>query len=160
MRHMRRRTISENMGNGDAIIPDRVFRRHGGLRFYVLWLLSGKEMTGSEIMDEIEKQTSGWWRPSSGSVYPLLKSLESDEMISRSDNGKFLITEKGREQISWIPAGEIHDVKHGYTGIREAIDQMEDITTFLDGNKTELSGYKGRLSDLRDRLNSLIGDVA
>jgi DNA-binding PadR family transcriptional regulator len=46
----------------------------GLLRFLVLKMLSEKPMSGAEIVEEIEKQT-GSWKPSSGSIYPLLASL-------------------------------------------------------------------------------------
>jgi DNA-binding PadR family transcriptional regulator len=48
----------------------------GFLRCYVLRLLNKKPMSGSEIMSEIEKQTDGHWRPSPGSIYPLLAWLQ------------------------------------------------------------------------------------
>ena len=54
----------------------------GFLRYYVLRLLSEKPMSGSEIMNEIEKRTHGRWRPSPGSIYPLLAWLQ-DKGYSR-----------------------------------------------------------------------------
>jgi hypothetical protein len=46
-------------------------------------------MSGSEIIDEIENRTNGHWKPSPGSVYPLLAWLQ--------DNGhvKELLAEQG-----------------------------------------------------------------
>ncbi|MCW4040431.1 MAG: PadR family transcriptional regulator [Candidatus Bathyarchaeota archaeon] len=44
----------------------------GYLRYTVLRLLKEQAMSGSEIMNTIEKQTQKRWRPSPGSVYPLL----------------------------------------------------------------------------------------
>ena len=46
----------------------------GLLRFLVLKMISEKPMSGAEIVEEIEKQT-GSWKPSPGSIYPLLASL-------------------------------------------------------------------------------------
>jgi DNA-binding PadR family transcriptional regulator len=46
----------------------------GLLRFLVLKMISEKAMSGAEIVEEIEKQT-GTWKPSPGSIYPLLGSL-------------------------------------------------------------------------------------
>jgi len=48
----------------------------GFLRYYVLRLLNEKPMSGSEIMSEIEKRTDGHWKPSPGSIYPLLAWLQ------------------------------------------------------------------------------------
>jgi DNA-binding PadR family transcriptional regulator len=44
----------------------------GLLRFLVLKMLSEKPMAGFEIVEQIEAQTNGRWKPSPGSVYPLL----------------------------------------------------------------------------------------
>jgi len=44
----------------------------GLLRFLVLKMLSEKPMSGTEIAERINEQTGGRWKPSSGSIYPLL----------------------------------------------------------------------------------------
>ncbi len=38
-------------------------------------------MTGAQIIDEIERLSMGFWRPSPGSVYPALEELEADGLI-------------------------------------------------------------------------------
>jgi DNA-binding PadR family transcriptional regulator len=47
----------------------------GYLRSQVLKLLNEKPMSGAEIMREIEDKTDMRWKPSPGSVYPLLSWL-------------------------------------------------------------------------------------
>ena len=47
----------------------------GLLRFLVLNMLMKKPMSGVEIVEVIEKETGGKWKPSSGSIYPLLAWL-------------------------------------------------------------------------------------
>jgi DNA-binding PadR family transcriptional regulator len=41
----------------------------------VLRLLNEKPMSGAEIIRELEDKTGMWWKPSPGSVYPLLSWL-------------------------------------------------------------------------------------
>jgi len=48
----------------------------GLLRFLVLKLLKEKPMSGAEIVEKIEKETGGRWKPSPGSIYPLLAWLQ------------------------------------------------------------------------------------
>ncbi len=48
----------------------------GFIRCHVLESLNQKSMSGSELMEEIEKQTGGLWKPSPGSIYPLLSWLQ------------------------------------------------------------------------------------
>jgi DNA-binding PadR family transcriptional regulator len=88
-----------------------MFRRHwmrhtaavpkGFIRYQVLELLSEKPMSGSEIMNEIEKKTDGRWRPSPGSIYPLLSWLQDNNYIKEmpaEQNGmkRYTLTDKGK----------------------------------------------------------------
>ena len=50
----------------------------GFIRYQVLESLSEKPMSGSEIINEIESRTNGRWKPSPGSVYPLLAWLQDN----------------------------------------------------------------------------------
>lgn len=74
----------------------------GLLRVYVFKLLKEKPMSGSEIMDEVEKQTGGQWKPSPGSIYPLLTWLRETgyaEELPRESTGvkRYVLTEKGNK---------------------------------------------------------------
>jgi DNA-binding PadR family transcriptional regulator len=86
----------------------------GFLRYQLLKMLSEKPMSGSEIMSELEKQTNGYWKPSPGSIYPLLAWFQDGGYIKEADvkepgirrytvtaqGTKFLENEsKSREQI-------------------------------------------------------------
>ena len=65
----------------------------GFIRFHVLRALNEKPMSGSELMEKIEKHAGGFWKPSPGSIYPLLSSLQEHGYI------KELPTENGLETI-------------------------------------------------------------
>lgn len=74
----------------------------GFLRYYVLRLLNEKPMSGSEIMSEIEKLTDGHWKPSPGSIYPLLSWLQekgySTEVPQQEPGVKrYTLTEQGKK---------------------------------------------------------------
>ncbi len=78
-----------------AIVPK------GFIRYQVLEMLSEKPMSGSEIMNEIEKRTDGHWRPSPGSVYPLLSWLQDNSYVKElpaDENGmrRYTLTDKGK----------------------------------------------------------------
>lgn len=53
----------------------------GLLPIYVLYILSLGPTNGNEISHKIGLKTNGKWVPSTGGIYPLLKRLESDELI-------------------------------------------------------------------------------
>jgi len=92
----------------DLPLPLRRWLRHtasvpkGLLRYFVLKLLREKPMSGSEIMKEIETETDGRWKPSPGSVYPLLAWLQDDgytKELPRKESGikHYTLTEKGEK---------------------------------------------------------------
>jgi len=64
--------------------PPWAFISRRGLREVVLWLLSDRPMNGAEIIRAVEDFTWGFWRPSPGSVYPLLKQLEAEGLVSKA----------------------------------------------------------------------------
>lgn len=77
--------------------------RQGFLRFYVLKLISKSEspISGYTLMKRIEEET-GFWRPSPGSIYPLLASLEEGELIEHRkerDKKLYSITKAGQESL-------------------------------------------------------------
>ncbi|MHA1836016.1 MAG: PadR family transcriptional regulator [Candidatus Odinarchaeia archaeon] len=74
----------------------------GHLRYWVLKLLSEKPLSGSEIMDIMENDACRYWRPSPGSIYPLLALFLEKGYISelpKDESGKkrYKITDKGME---------------------------------------------------------------
>lgn len=74
----------------------------GYLRSRVLKLLAEKPMSGAEIMREIEENTSMRWKPSPGSVYPLLSWLLDSgytRELPNSEAGvrRYELTEEGKK---------------------------------------------------------------
>jgi len=72
------------------------------LRFIVLKLLAERPFSGSEIVEKIKLETGGKWKPSPGSIYPLLAGLQekgfTQESLS-SENGMrhYSLTNSGQE---------------------------------------------------------------
>jgi len=54
----------------------------GYIRMGVLILLSRKPSHGYEIMKEIDNRTKGFWQPTPGGVYPILRDLEKSGYIN------------------------------------------------------------------------------
>jgi len=79
----------------------------GYLRLVILMmLLTKKSMHGYEIMKEIEAKTLGFWKPTSGGLYPLLKRMEKKGEIQSKwlkINGRkrriYQITVNGRKRL-------------------------------------------------------------
>jgi DNA-binding PadR family transcriptional regulator len=73
----------------------------GFLRYHVLEALNSKPMSGSELMDEIQKGTDGAWKPSPGSIYPLLAWLQDNDYVKElpTENGfkRYQLTQNGKD---------------------------------------------------------------
>ncbi len=79
----------------------------GYIRIAVLILLSKKAAHGYEIMKEIKDKTRGFYKPTPGGVYPILRSLEKSGYIegewSTQRNRKikvYKITESGKHILN------------------------------------------------------------
>jgi DNA-binding PadR family transcriptional regulator len=74
----------------------------GLLQFLVLKYLVEKPMSGAEIVEAIERETGGKWKPSSGSIYPLLgwlqdKGFASEVSVVESGMKRYSLTDNGKE---------------------------------------------------------------
>jgi DNA-binding PadR family transcriptional regulator len=94
----------------------------GFIRYHVLEALSQKPMSGSELIEDIDKHTGGCWKPSPGSIYPLLSWLQDNGHIKElpvenglkryelTESGKALLEEQKkirqhvREEVGFLPA--------------------------------------------------------
>jgi DNA-binding PadR family transcriptional regulator len=66
----------------------------------MLALLAERPMHGYEMISELARRTAGSWRPSPGSVYPILQSLEDEGLVTaQAEGGKrcYHLTEAARE---------------------------------------------------------------
>jgi DNA-binding PadR family transcriptional regulator len=111
---------------------------------------------GIEIMDTMESMSRGWWRPSPGSVYPMLKSLTEEGLISvRKEDGRYMITVQGKEELDW-PSRMGHGGPRTVEGVLEELSSfvsyMEDLSRTKD---SRLSENAEKIRDLSDRLAKL-----
>jgi len=75
----------------------------GFLRYHVLEALNQQPMSGSELIDQIQKRTGGVWKPSPGSIYPLLAWLQDNLYIKEvpPENGlkRYELTQTGKDLL-------------------------------------------------------------
>ncbi|MDG7038650.1 MAG: PadR family transcriptional regulator [Nitrososphaerota archaeon] len=72
----------------------------GLLEAYLLSLCSRYPISGTEALRNIERLTEGEWKPSPGSIYPLIKRLKRRGLIMELEGGQktYIITDDGRLQ--------------------------------------------------------------
>jgi len=109
--------LAEENDVGESFELERMHHRHvhfvkhwmrhaamvpkGFLRYQLLKKLNQKPMSGSEIMSELENETRGYWRPSPGSIYPLLAWLQDQNLIKEAEQ-----TEPGIRRYTLTDSGK------------------------------------------------------
>ena len=92
----------------------------GAVSLWLLLLLSERPMYGYEIIKELEKKFSGYWKPKTGTIYPALEKLEKNKSVTSKvefrdktpDRKHYAITKKGENEIAesmmhWSKMAEI-----------------------------------------------------
>jgi DNA-binding PadR family transcriptional regulator len=122
----------------------------GILRHLSFQFLKEGPMSGSEIVDKIEEYTD--WRPSPGSIYPLLSHMQEVGLIKIHEDQdptlkRFELTEVGRKHVDEFLAHDDHlrnrnrnirkmywklhtgMTEELYDSLKELLDALEDIYT-------------------------------
>ena len=89
----------------------------GYIRIGVLILLNKKPSYGYEIMKEINNRTKGFWQPTPGGVYPILRDLEKSRYIT----GEWQIQKNRRLRVYKI-------TKSGEIILKQAIVKQAEIS--------------------------------
>jgi DNA-binding PadR family transcriptional regulator len=66
----------------DARVPLFQGLIRGMLPLYLLILLQGRPLHGTEIIRSFREMSNDRWKPSPGSVYPVLRQLEQQRLVS------------------------------------------------------------------------------
>lgn len=135
--------------------PWRKIRR-GWLRPWITSILGHSPKNGAEIMDEVEKNSWGAWRPSPGSIYPLLDEMTKEGSIQKRDDGRYVLTQKGKEESDWTFGGPF---RQGPYSVDNMVAEMASYVSYLeDVSKSDASKLKPqseKLRSLAERLSKL-----
>jgi len=121
----------------------------GLLRFLVLEMLSKRPMAGAEIAEEIEIQTKGRWKPSPGSIYPLMAW-----MLRKGFTKELPKNPEGFKRYGFTPAGH----KYYQNQLRLSqnfVGKIEFLIPMLVGG-LQLELYQEKLSEAREQARKLL----
>lgn len=94
-----RELLGRSLGGRQAI-------RRGEIRPLILATLANRPMHGYEVIQELEAQSGGRWRPSAGSVYPTLQQLADEGLVTSEEvDGRrvYTLTADGRAAAAEAP---------------------------------------------------------
>jgi len=128
-----------------------LLRQKGRLRLMILWLLYQSPRRGIDIIDDIYKMTWGWWRPSPGSVYPLLNKMVEDGVVVKGEEDKYVITQKGIKELESIfPLNR-------RSNIEDAIEELEGLANFFnEAPREQVIQYKERIMSALNKIRKVV----
>lgn len=107
-------------------------------------------------MDQIEQMTLGW-RPSPGSVYPLLEELAQEGLIRQRQDGRYETTPQGQENV----AGPWELFAHHAATVEGIVEEMRANISYLEdlgaGKSAKLTPHLKSLRELGERLLKVVG---
>jgi DNA-binding PadR family transcriptional regulator len=131
--------------------------RRGWLRPWIISMMARSPKNGAEIIDEVEKMSWGGWRPSPGSVYPLLDDMTQEGILKKRDDGRYELTEKGKEEGTW-PFGFPFAQKP--TSIESMVNEMRDFVSYFEdiakSAPAKINQYSDKLKETAERLTRLL----
>ena len=152
----------------------------GFLRYIVLNALNFRPMSGSEFMEEVEEVTG--WKPSPGSIYPLLAKLRKENYIERVESEEpglkcFTLTGKGREEFGrYKKRGDLfrdsyHSIRRIYLKLFKEMDEelykaslrlfdvIEDVDVTLKEKKETSEKVQLILNNAAEEIKRQVEDV-
>lgn len=129
----------------------------GNLLGIIMNLLDKQPMKGLEIIQTMESVTMGMWKPSPGSVYPLLATMESEGLISKNDDGRYELTDTGKKTLE-----ERQSLLEGIRSHSRQITpekMISEIDSYLDYFKElgpEAEVYSDNLKKLSEKLKEIV----
>lgn len=88
---------------GGPLRRDGRRQRRGDVRAAVLVLLDEKPGNGYQLIQELTERSNETWRPSPGSIYPVLQQLEDEGLVTASAAGtgrSYALTDAGRQLVN------------------------------------------------------------
>lgn len=142
----------------------------GDVRASVLALLAEQPRHGYQIITEIGERSSGAWKPSPGSVYPVLQQLQDEGLVRPEDaDGRrvFHLTDAGQSYVA-EHAEELTAPWQGvggspHEGVEALFGVFKQVATAATqvaqaGSETQLDQAKRVLADTRRSLYRILAE--
>jgi DNA-binding PadR family transcriptional regulator len=121
----------------------------------IIYLVSISPKNGVELMDGVESMTRGWWRPTPGSIYPLLREMTENGILRKLGDGKYDLTSKGRTQAEIYGGPRMRHPR----SVTETVGQIRSLMEYLEdlkqSDKDDLSSIDKDLEELGRRISAL-----
>ena len=128
-------------------LVNMILTRSGLLPLATLYYLQKEELSGSEVIDRIDKSTCSTWSTNPGAVYPLLRELKKNNFVECQWNFEekhpkrvYKITSKGKKEyqiLKIILKKQLSEAINIFKKIYDDIFSKRDLN-----NKENMKGKK------------------
>lgn len=126
------------------------FGGYGSLKTWILYTLNERPRNGAEIMDAIEMMSYGAWRPSPGSIYPMLTKMVEENLIRKRDDGRYEAVNPEFDEFGMFGA------RSGSSSIGSILAEMDNYLSYMeDLQKEKVQPYEEKLDRIIERLKRL-----
>lgn len=115
----------------------------GAVSLWLLLLLSERPMYGYEIIRELEKRFSGYWKPKTGTIYPALDRLEKNHLVKSRIEFREDAPDRKHYALTEIGQAELASTMSYWTKMTEVLETYRETHRSIFRYKNEL-----RRSDL------------
>ena len=94
-------------------------------------------------MSVMEANLQGWWRPSPGSIYPLLNKMVEEGVLTRSEDKKYALSQAGKDEVEhpwpWFDkhAPAPRTIEGAIEEISSYVSYLEDLASAKDKGVSE-----------------------
>ncbi len=146
------------------------FGKIGGLRLWIICALRDEPKNGVEIMDTIQERHGSMhgnhpyahhgrkraWRPSPGSVYPMLKKMVEEDLVIKMEDGRYNLTFNGKEIITEVFNFQVTQTQGNRFTAEHALTEIDSYISYLEDMKEDrLIPHKTKLKTLIERLKKI-----
>ncbi len=134
-------------------------------KYAILGMLSIEPMSGYDIKKGIEESISNFWTESYGQIYPVLKSLVAEKLVTKivergagkPDRHVYSLTAAGREELqAWLVEGAVPKAERNefllklfFGGEVEASVNIRRVEQFRELQRGSLERYKAIEKELK-----------
>ncbi len=124
---------------------------YGGLKSWVMYTLGEKPKNGAEIMDSIEMMSYGSWRPSPGSIYPMLNKMVEENLIRKREDGRYEAVNDSYDEFNMFG-----NWGSGSRSVGQILTEMDSNLSYMeDLPKDKVLPHEEKLIRLMDRMGKL-----
>ena len=133
-------------------------------KYSILGMLSISPMSGYDIKKQIQESISNFWTESYGQIYPILKSLVTEKLVTKTvekgagkpDRHVYALTERGRKELQrWLSEGVTPKVERNELLLKLFFG--EEVT--FDTNIRHIKQYRELQQGLLERYEAIEAEI-